>query len=43
MSSFLPSEAYTIQNNTTINEKIRTAGELVVKAQYLCSTQVDTS
>ena len=37
------SGAYTIQENTTIDGQIITAGELVVKAQYLCSVQVDTS
>ena len=31
------SEAYTLQNNTTIDGKVISAGELVVKAQYLCS------
>ena len=30
------SGAYTLKENTTINEQIITAGELVVKAQYLC-------
>ena len=37
------SEAYTIQDNTKIDGKIRTAEELVVKAQYICSMQVDTN
>ena len=37
------SEAYIIQDNTTIDGKIITAGGLVVKAQYLCSMQVDTN
>ena len=37
------SESYTLQDNTTIDGKIITAEELVVKAQYLCSMQVDTS
>ena len=37
------SEAYTIQYNTTIDGKIITAGELVVKSQYPCSMQVDTN
>ena len=37
------SEAYTLQENTTIDGQIITAGELVVKAQYLCSIQVDTN
>ena len=36
------SEAYTLQENTTIYGKIINAGELVVKAQYICSMQVDT-
>ena len=31
------SEAYTLQDNTTIDWQIITAGELVVKAQYPCS------
>ena len=31
------SEAYKLQDNTTIDGKIITAGELVVKEQYLCS------
>ena len=35
------SEAYTLQYNTTIGGQIITAGELVVKAQYPCSMQVD--
>ena len=33
------SEAYTLQNNTTIDDQIISAGDLVVKAQYLCSMQ----
>ena len=37
------SKAYTLQYNTTINGKIITSGELVVKAKYLCYTQVDTN
>ena len=37
------SEAYTLQDNTTIDGKIITAGELVVKAQYICSMKVDTN
>ena len=37
------SEAYTLQENTTIDGQIITSGELVVKAQYLCSMQVDTN
>ena len=39
----LTSGAYTLQKNTTIDGKIITSGELVVKAQYLCSMQVDTN
>ena len=35
------SEAYTLQYNITIDGKIITAGGLVVKAQYICSVQVD--
>ena len=35
------SEAYTLQDNTTIDGQIITAGELVFKAQYICSVQVD--
>ena len=37
------SEAYTLQDNTTIDGQIITAGELVVKAQYVCSMQVDNN
>ena len=33
------SESYTLQNNTTIYGQIISAGELVVKAQYLCSVK----
>ena len=29
------SEAYTLQNNTTIDGQVISAGEVVVKAQYL--------
>ena len=36
-------EVYTLEDNTTIDGKIITAGELVVKAQYICSMQVDTN
>ena len=35
--------AYTLQENTTIDGQIITAGELVVKAKYLCSMQIDTN
>ena len=34
------SEACTLQENTNIYGKIITTGELVVKAQYICSMQV---
>ena len=37
------SGAYKLQENTTIDEKIITAGELVVKPQYLCSMKIDTT
>ena len=37
------SGAYTLQENTTIYGQIITAGELAVKAKYLCSMQVDTT
>ena len=37
------SEAYTLQDNTTIYEQIITTELLVVKAQYLCSMKVDTN
>ena len=37
------SEAYTLQNNTTIDGQIITAGKLVVKAQYLCFIQEITN
>ena len=33
------SKGYTLQNNTTIYGKAISSGELVVKAQYLCSVQ----
>ena len=33
------SEAYTLQNNNTIYGQVISAGELVVKGQYLCSVQ----
>ena len=35
--------AYTLQENTSIDGQIITAGELVVKAKYLCSMQIDTN
>ena len=31
------SEAYTLQNNTTIDGQVISDGELVFKAQYICS------
>ena len=37
------SEAYKLQDNTTIYGKIITAVESVVKAQYICSMQVETN
>ena len=37
------SEAYTLQENSTIDGQIITAGELVVKEKYLCSMQIDTN
>ena len=37
------SEAYTLQDNTIIDVHIITAGELVVKAKYICSMQEDTN
>ena len=36
------SEAYTLQDNKTIDGQIITAGKLYIKTQYLCSMQVDT-
>ena len=38
----LLSEAYMLQNNTKVDGKNISAGELVVKAQYLCSMQETT-
>ena len=37
------SGAYKLQENTTIDGQIITAGELVVKAQYLCYMKIDTN
>ena len=37
------SEAYALYDNTTVNGKVITDGELVVKAQYLCSMQEITN
>ena len=39
----LLSEAYTLQNNTTIYWQVISSGELVVKAQYICSMQGNTN
>ena len=36
------SGAYTLQENTTIDGQIITAGELVVKVEYLCYMQIGT-
>ena len=37
------SEAYTLQNNTQIDGQVIYDGELVVKAQYLCSMQENSN
>ena len=37
------SGAYTLQENTTIDVQIITAGKLVVKVQYLCYIQIYTN
>ena len=37
------SEAYTLQDNTTIDGQVITAGELVFKAQYICYMQESTN
>ena len=37
------SEAYSLQGNTKIYGQVITVGELVVKAQYICSMQVYTN
>ena len=34
---------YTLQENTTTDGQIITAGELVVKAKYICSMQIDNT
>ena len=39
----LISESYTLQNNTTIYEQVISAGELVVRSQYICSMQENTN
>ena len=33
------SEAYTLQNNTTIYQQVISAGKIFVKAQYICLMQ----
>ena len=35
------SEAYTLQDNKKVDGQMITDGESVVKAQYICSMQVD--
>ena len=37
------SEVYTLQDNTTIDGQLITAGGLVLKEKYICSMQVDTN
>ena len=37
------SGAYTLQENTTIDGKIISSGELIVKEQYLCYMPLDTN
>ena len=37
------SESYTLQNNTKIDRQIISAGELFVKAQYICYIQENTN
>ena len=37
------SEEFKLQNNTTIDEQVISAGELVVKAQYICSMRENTN
>ena len=39
----LSSEAYTLQDNTTIDGKFIITEEMVVISQYLCSMQIDTN
>ena len=39
----LLSDAYTVQNNTTIYGQVISAGELVLKSQYICSMQENTT
>ena len=40
---FNSSQRHTLQNNTTIYGQVIYDGELVVKAQYLCSMQENTN
>ena len=35
--------AYTLQENTSIDGQIITAGELVIKTKYICYMQIDTN
>ena len=37
------SDAYKLQNNTTIYGRVISAGKLVVKAQYICFMQENTN
>ena len=37
------SEAYTLQNNTTIYGQVISASELVVKSKYICSIKENTN
>ena len=37
------SDAYKLQNNITIDGQVISAGELFVKAQYICSMQENTN
>ena len=37
------SEAYRLQNNTTIDGQVISSGELLVKSQYFCSIQENTN
>ena len=39
----LISYSYILQNNTTIDGQVTSDGELVVKAQYICSMQENTN
>ena len=37
------SDSYRLKNNTTVDGQVISAGELVVKAQYICSMQKNTN